>query len=91
MGKTVKSYKGKEHTPKERKKWKDKKHFGETNGSHSRRDDGKNPIKGTRRVDETNIKGKDFVKYGYPFDMRSGKAIKNLQDERDADEQLKNL
>lgn len=91
MSKTKKKYRGEEYTAKDRKKYKDKKHFGETSGSHSRRDDGNNTIKGVRRVDETNIKGKDFVKYGYPFEMRQGKVIKNLQKERDAKEQLDEL
>jgi len=91
MGKTKHKHKGEEYTAKTRKKYKDKKHFGETSGSHSRRDDGQTPVKGTRRTDETNIKGKDFVKYGYPSETRKGKVIKNLQKERDVKEQLEDL
>ena len=67
MGKTKHKHKGEEYTAKTRKKYKDKKHFGETSGSHSRTSDNITHKKGTRRTDETNIKGKDFVKYGYPF------------------------
>jgi hypothetical protein len=80
MSKTTKKYKGKEHTAKDHKKWKDKKHFGETSGSHSHRD-----------FDQAPIKGKDFIKYGYPAEMRKGIVIKNLQKERDADNQIEEL
>jgi len=80
MSKTLKEYKGKKHIAKDYKKRKDKKHFGETSGSHSLRD-----------FDHAPIKGKDFIKYGYPSEMRNGKVVKELQKERDAESQLKEL
>lgn len=91
MSKTKKEYKGEEYTAKDRKKYKDKKHFGETSGSHSRTEDNIDHKKGVRRTNETPIKGKDFIKYGYPSEMRDGKVIKNLQKERDAKEQIEEI
>ena len=79
MGKTTKTYKGKKHTAKDRKRWKDKKYFGETSGTHSKSD---NPQP---------KKGEQFVKYGWPLELRKGKVIKNLQKEREADEQIKEI
>ena len=79
MSKTVKEYKGKTYKAKDRKKWKEKKYFGETSGAHS------------RSTNPQPKKGKDFIKYGWPFELRKGKVIKNLQKERDADKQIKDL
>ena len=74
MGKTTNTYKGEKHRAKSQKKWKEKKHFGETSGTHSKKNN--------------SIKGKDFIKYGWPLELRNGTVIKNLQKERDADQQL---
>ena len=52
MGKTYRKFKGESHREKTQKKWKDSKWFGFTDGNHT---DGEQPIK-----------GKDFIKYGYP-------------------------
>jgi len=77
MGKTTKKYKGKTYKAKDRKKTKEKKYFGQTDGAHSRSE---NPQP---------KKGEDFIKYGWPLELRKGKVLKNLQKERDADKQIK--
>ncbi len=79
MAKTIKKYKGEKYKAKDRKKSKDQKHFGQTSGSHSRKTDG------------VAVKGQDFVKYGWPSELRPGKVIKNLQKERDAKEKLETV
>jgi hypothetical protein len=76
MSDTIKKYRDKTYKAKDRKKYKDVKHFGNTSGTHSRKTDG--PA----------VPGKDYVKYGWPFEMRKPQVIKNLQDERNADEQI---
>jgi hypothetical protein len=100
MSKTLKEYKGKKYKAKDPKKRKDKKHFGETSGSHSNKlynyieKDGRivKQRKGKdAKADEAPVKGKDFIKYGYPFEMRKGKVVKNLQKEREADNELKKI
>ena len=81
----------------ERKKSGEKKHFGETDGSHSNKlynyvEQNGRTVKQRKGKDEeadkAPIKGKDFIKYGYPSDTRPAKVIKNLQKEKDAQEQL---
>ena len=98
MGNTTKKYKGKKHTAKDQKKPKDKKDFGNTSGTHSDKlysyieKDGKivKQRKGKdEKADKAPVKGKDFIKYGYPFETRKKKVINNLQKEREAQEELK--
>jgi len=94
MGKTTKNYKGKTYKAKDRKKTKEKKYFGETSGSHSQglydREivDGKTVYKKSDRAPK---KGEDFIKYGWPLELRKGKVLKNLQKKRDADKKIKDL
>jgi hypothetical protein len=78
MGKTFKEYKGEKYNAKDRKKTKEKKYFGNTSGTHSRKTEG------------VAVKGTNFVKYGWPFELRNGKVIKNLQKDREAKKQLIN-
>lgn len=79
MSDTTKKHKDKTYKAKDRKKQKDKKFFGNTSGQHSRKEDG------------VAVKDKDFVKYGYPLELRSKDVIENLQKERDAEEQIKEI
>jgi hypothetical protein len=70
-----------------KKKAKDKKFFGHTSGSHSKGvvervidEDGKISY---RESDRSPIKGEDFVKYGWPLDLRGKKAIEIKRQEND--------
>jgi hypothetical protein len=77
MGKTFKTFKGEVYKAKDLKKRTEKKYFGNTSGTHSKKQNG------------AAIKGEDFIKYGWPFETRKGKVLKNLQKERDSKLQLK--
>ena len=75
MSKTLREYKGKKHRQYGEEKNKgDKKFFGHTSGAHSRGiydrifSDGKVVY---IKTDRTPIKGKDFIKYGWPLDLRT--------------------
>jgi hypothetical protein len=70
MGKTIRKYKGTEHREaKSRKRTPDRKFFGFTSGQHSSgvydRVAGENV-----KTDRAPMKGEDFIKYGWPFDLR---------------------
>ena len=77
MGKTLRTYKGKDFPQsKEKKKIEGKKFFGYTSGSHSRglhKRISENGHVVYIKTDETPIKGKHFIKYGWPFDLRNKK------------------
>jgi len=72
MSKTFRTFKGKRYPEKSRRKLKDKKWFGFTSGNHT----DKHYVAGSTRVEDGKvvqdfetrapIKGKDFIKYGYP-------------------------
>lgn len=83
MSKTTKTFKGKTYKPRKSenksKSKGDKKFFGWTNGTHSRKKDG------------AAIPGEDYVKYGYPYDPRNKKQKLNLQKEKEIKKQIKNL
>lgn len=79
MGKTLKKYKGQTYKAKDLKKRKEKKYFGNTDGTHSKKQDG------------VAIKGEDFIKYGYPFETRPKKILKNILKEREIKSHLKNF
>lgn len=79
MGKTFKIFKGEVYKAKDLKKRKEKKYFGNTSGTHSRKQDG------------AAIKGEDFIKYGWPFETRPKKILKSILKEREIKSQLKNF
>lgn len=95
MGKTTHSHKGKSYRPTrhdQKKKRRDKKFFGFTSGSHSR------GVQVRQVVDDEvvyvdsdrpPIKGEDFVKYGWPFETRHPKVVRNLELERQARAEIK--
>jgi len=78
MSRTVREFKGKEIKDHSRKKRKDKKFFGFTSGQHSRGivdisiEDGKVIY---TKSDRFPIKGKDFIKYGWPLELRNKNEI----------------
>ncbi len=75
MGKTLRTFKGITHPQsKEKKAGPDKKFFGHTSGSHSRGIYDRILIDGKIeyvKSDRAPIKGQDFIKYGWPLDLRS--------------------
>lgn len=89
MSNTQREYRGQKYTPSSRDqhKLKDKKFFGWTSGSHSRgiydRVDGQ-----YIKSDRAPIKNEDFVKYGWPFDTRHRKVIKNKEVTENLDKEL---
>lgn len=72
MSNTLRTFKGKQHKDKARRKPKDKKWFGHTYGNHT----DKHYVAGSTRVEDGKlvrefetrppVKGKDFIKSGYP-------------------------
>lgn len=98
MSKTTKSYKGKKYKSRKadnKKKAKgEKKFFGFTSGQHSRgvydheyvtdEKTGKKKLVHVK-TDRAPVKGKDFVKYGWPLETRNKKTLKNRDMEREAD------
>jgi hypothetical protein len=98
MSKSTKTFKGKKYKPRKSenksKSKGDKKFFGFTSGAHSRGITDHEIIDGKivyTKSDRAPIKGKDFVKYGYPMETRNKKVIQNLEKERRAKKQLKTL
>lgn len=101
MSKTTKTYKGKKYKPRKhdnKKKAKgDKKFFGFTSGQHSRgvidsfiETDKKGKKKLVQvKSDRAPKKGKDFVKYGWPFETRTKKEVLNRDKEKEADQEMK--
>lgn len=99
MSKTIKEYKGTKYRERNGK-WKvnfrrgEKKFFGWTDGSHSRgildpvRDENGRRI-GYVKNNRPPIKGKDFVKSGWPFETRHKSVIKDLAVTREMDAELK--
>jgi len=90
MSRTQRTHKGETYRQcKERKRY-DKKEFGHTDGQHSRglydhHWEGGKLIH--IKTDRAPIKGVDFVKYGYPFDLRHKDVIiHKLQREESAAE-----
>jgi hypothetical protein len=98
MSKTTKKFAGKTYKPRKHdnksKSKAEKKFLAFTSGQHSRGitdveiKDGKITY---TKSDRAPVKGKDFVKYGYPFETRHPKVLKNLAKERESKKQLKNL
>lgn len=99
MGKTLRKHKGKKYAQaKERKsKLGEKKFFGETDGQHSNinydyiEKEGR-IVKQKKCADKipnkTPVKGKDFIKSGWPFETRHKNVIKNKEKEEDVAEQI---
>jgi hypothetical protein len=71
MSNTYHKFKGKKYPQKCKKKPKDKKFFGFTDGTHSRSEE------------LVPKKLEQFVKYGWPYETRSKKVIKYKQDLED--------
>ena len=89
MSNTKKKFKGESYRPKDRKKLKDKMWFGFTDGTHR-------PViavKDGNRIfgDEAMVKGKDFIKYGWPFEIRHKSVIRRNLLEKEAKEQIKRI
>lgn len=75
MSKTIRNFKGSEflnrdkyfkRTPGKRKKA--RKFFGHTSGNNGKYDKTDNSVK---------VKGKNYIKYGWPLELRSKQAMKN--------------
>ena len=86
MSRTKRKYKGIEYPDSSRKRRKDKKFFGFTSGQHSRGivdisiENGKVIY---TKSDRTPIKGEDFVKYGWPLELRNkNEIVKYEKDQR---------
>ncbi len=95
MSKTTRTARGKEYIPRgldNKSKGKfDKKFFGDTSGSHSCGVHDHLLINGKFTYVETDrapIKGKDFVKYNWPCEMRYHKVLKNIAKERQATREI---
>jgi len=97
MSRTLREYKGKKHRQqKERKTDKNpRKHFGFTSGQHTRgvydrplKEDGTpDYTKQPELTDRAPVKGVDFIKYSWPFELRSKRFInRKLKEEEDKKE-----
>ena len=82
MSRTIKEFRGVEYREKGNKwyrKFKSAKKFlGFTSGTHSHGD-----------RDKVAVKGENFVKYGWPFETRNHKVVKDLIVTRELDNELK--
>lgn len=82
MSRTYRSHKGKKIRQTNERKKNDKKFFGHTSGQHSRGvveitwEDEKIVY---TESDRAPIKGKDFIKYGWPFETRNKKMIQRMK------------